>query len=90
MGAFEWPSVDSRLLYFNTSRPDVDFPTDRMTASGWVLPTTAGARATAFQRTAGIQYQVAVGSVRVGNERSPRLAIADSRNGWIDARRGHR
>jgi hypothetical protein len=55
------------------------------TASGRVLPTTAGARATAVQRTAGIQYQVAVGSVRVGNERSPRLAIADGRNG-VDRR----
>ncbi len=57
---------------------------------GRVLPTTAGARATAVQRTAGIQYQVAVGSVRVGNERTPRVAIADGRNGWIGARRGHR
>jgi hypothetical protein len=56
------------------------------TALGRVLPANALARATAFPRTAGIQYPVAVGSVRLGSERSPRPAIADARRGWIDAR----
>jgi len=43
------------------------------TALGRVLPATALARAAAVQRTAGIQYPVAVGSVRGWTERSPRV-----------------
>jgi len=59
----------------------------RRSLCGRVLPATALARGTAVPRTAGIQYPVAVGSVRLGNERSPRPAITDGRHGWIDARR---
>jgi hypothetical protein len=40
---------------------------------GRALPATALARAAAVQRTAGIQYPVAVGSVRGWTERSPRV-----------------
>jgi hypothetical protein len=34
---------------------------------------------------ADIQYPVAAGAARLGNERSPRPDISDGRHGWIDA-----
>ena len=56
------------------------FPTGR------VLQGTALARATAVQCMAGIQHPVAGGSVRLGHERSPRLADADSGRGASERR----
>lgn len=56
-----------------------------MTGHGRVPPATSLAREVAVQRMAGIQYPVAVGSVRLGNERSPRLAVVGC-HGWIDGR----
>lgn len=51
----------------------------RLSLIGRVLPISALARATAVQRIAGIQLPVAVGSVRLGNERPMRLTISDGR-----------
>ena len=45
----------------------------RRAAMGRVLPATSLARAAAVQRIAGIRYPVAVGSVRVWPEQSPRV-----------------
>jgi hypothetical protein len=47
--------------------------------TGRVLPATSLARAAAAQRTAGIQYPVAVGSVRAWTERSPRVDRSSER-----------
>jgi hypothetical protein len=51
----------------------------QVTALGPVLPATSLARATAVQRLAGIQYPVAVGSVRVWTERPPRADRSSER-----------
>jgi hypothetical protein len=66
-----------------------NFTGAQMSAFGRVAPATSLAGAAAVQRIAGIQYQVAMGSVRLGNERSPRSAVVGC-HGWIDGRRGCR
>lgn len=69
----------------HTGEPTADKALVETSAPGRVPPATSLAREAAVQRTAGIQYPVAVGSVRLGNERSPRLAVVGC-HGWIDGR----
>jgi hypothetical protein len=66
-------------LYFETGHRRHECLIARMTGSGRPLPASDLARAAAVQRIAGMQYPMAVGSVRAGTERPPRVDRSSER-----------